>query len=70
MSSYTWWIYNSHKRFNVELPNLKKPSPVKRYVYMGDENKVAVEATEACRLRLDSDFFVLDLNETLYVSSF
>ena len=38
-------------------------------IYMGDGNKIAVEAIGVHKLRLDSDF-VLDLDETLYVTSF
>ena len=49
----------------------RRLSTAERHVCMGDENKIAVEVVRVCRLRLDSDFFfVLDLNETLYVPSF
>ena len=72
MPLHTWRIDNSHKRFNVGLSNPKKARPdlAERYVYMGDEIKVIVEAVGACRHTLDSDFFVLDLDETLYILSF
>ena len=48
----------------------RRPNPAERYVYMGDGNKVAVETVGFCKLRLDSGFLFLDLDETLYVSSF
>ena len=56
MSPHTWWIDNSHKRFNAELSNSKEAQPAERYVYMSDENKVAIKAIGVCRLKLDSGF--------------
>ena len=46
----------------------RRPNTAERYVYMGDGNKVVVEAVGACTFKLDSSFF-LDLDETLYVPS-
>jgi len=47
-----------------------RPNLAERYIYTSDEYKVAVETIRVCRLKLDSSFFVLDLDETLYVPSF
>ena len=50
---HTWWLDNSHKRFNAELSN---PKEAQRDTYMGDENKIAIEAVGVCNLILDSGF--------------
>ena len=68
---HTWWIdtdvtihiCNSLQDFQTQ----RRLHLVERYVYMGDRNKAAVEAIGVCRFRLDSAF-VLDLDETLYLS--
>jgi len=70
---HTWWIdtgttihiCNSLQDFQTQ----RRPSQTERYIYMGDRNEAAVEAIGVCRLRLASGF-ILDLDETLYVSYF
>ena len=56
MPLHKWWIDNSHKRFNAELSNQEEAQTAKRYIYMGNENKVAIKAIGVGRLKLDSGF--------------
>ena len=47
----------------------QKPNDVERYIYVGDDNKVKVEAIGKFRLLLTTGAY-LDLNETFIVPSF
>ena len=47
----------------------RTPSDAKRFIYVGNGNKVPVEAIGVFRLKLESGCF-LDLEETYYVPSF
>ena len=59
---HTWWIDNYISDSMRNFQTQRRPSPAERYIYMGDGNKVVVEAVGVCRFRLDSGF-ILDLDE-------
>ncbi|RDY08810.1 hypothetical protein CR513_06923, partial [Mucuna pruriens] len=61
----TWWVDSSATTHIRSRP----PSDDERFIFMGDENKVAVEAIGTFRLQLKTGFY-LDLFEIFVMSSF
>jgi len=70
---HTWWIDTGatiHMSSTMQgCIRSRTLSQHKRFIYLGNDNKVRVEAVAVYRLKLESDYF-LDLDETFYVPSF
>jgi transposase InsO family protein len=73
VSRYTWWIDSgATTHISISLQgclNCRKPSDDERFIFVGDGNKVEVEAIGTYRLLLKSGFY-LNLYETFVVPSF
>jgi transposase InsO family protein len=73
VSRYTWWIDSgATTHISVSLQgclNYRKPSDAERFIFVGDGNKVEVEAIGNFRLLLKTGFY-LNLYETFVVPSF
>ena len=70
---HTWWIDSgATTHISVSMQgclSYRKPNDGERYIFVGDDKKVEVEAIETFRLLLKSGTY-LDLNETYVVPSF
>ncbi|KAG5566407.1 hypothetical protein RHGRI_002099 [Rhododendron griersonianum] len=69
----TWWIDTGTTiHISVSMQGCLKsrtPSDAESFIYIGDDNKVRIEAIGVYRFKLESIFY-LDLDETVYVPSF
>ena len=70
---HTWWIDSgAPTHISVSMQgclSCRKPNDGERYIFVGDDKKVEVEAIGTFRLLLKSSTY-LDLNETFVVPSF
>ena len=70
---HTWWIDSgATTHISVSMQgclSYRTPSDGERYIYLGDDKLVKVEAIGTFRLLLRTGFY-LDLNETFVVPSF
>ena len=67
---HTWWIDSGAiTHISVSLQGCRKSTDGERYIYVGNDKTVKVQASGKFRLLLKTGFY-LDLNETFVVSSF